>query len=265
MNDRAGQRVRFCNSQFVHCALTPAIPDGLKVEGRNPKTEGSLKSEIRSLAHFWLRAEELPFLNSAIGLRPSLGHRVSAFGFYPRRAAFTLIELILVMAILTMAVSITAPALANFFRGRTLDSEARRLLALTRSAQNRAISEGIPMDLWVDADAGSVGLDAEPSFEKEDPRAIDFKLDTGIHIEIGKPETAPTSLTALSSHQVISTASVPTVHLTHPALPTIRFLPDGTVSENSPSTLRLVARDGSSRWVSLTRDKIKYEIRTDKQ
>src|SRR5689334_15919462 len=48
---------------------------------------------------------------------------------------FTLIELILVMAILTVAVSITAPALSNFFHGRTLDSEARRMLALTRQGQ----------------------------------------------------------------------------------------------------------------------------------
>ena len=31
---------------------------------------------------------------------------------------FTLIELILVMAILTMAVAIAAPALSNFFHGR---------------------------------------------------------------------------------------------------------------------------------------------------
>src|SRR5262249_9004612 len=38
---------------------------------------------------------------------------------------FTLIELILVMALLTVAVSVTAPALSNFFRGRALDSEAR--------------------------------------------------------------------------------------------------------------------------------------------
>src|SRR5207253_10956500 len=50
-------------------------------------------------------------------------------GLESLRSGFTLIELILVMTILTIAVSLTAPALANFFRGRTLDSEARRLLA----------------------------------------------------------------------------------------------------------------------------------------
>src|SRR3954453_22495301 len=79
--------------------------------------------------------------------------------------AFTLIELILVMTILTIAISVTAPALANFFRGRSLDSEARRLLALTRQGQSRAISEGVPMQLWVDAAHGGYGLEAEPSYE----------------------------------------------------------------------------------------------------
>src|SRR5690242_16286998 len=97
-------------------------------------------------------------------------------------SAFTLIELILIMALLTMAASITAPTLAKFFRGRSLDLEARRLLAMTRNGQNRAVAEGIPIDLWVDPDRGSIGLDAEPSFEKEDPRAVQFEVDTGIQI-----------------------------------------------------------------------------------
>src|SRR5690242_12890691 len=66
-------------------------------------------------------------------------------------AAFTLIELILVMMILAIAVSFTAPALANFFHGRSLDYEARRLLSLTRQGQSRAVSEGVPVELWFDS------------------------------------------------------------------------------------------------------------------
>ena len=85
--------------------------------------------------------------------------------------AFTLIELILVMAILTISVAMTAPTLARFFRGRALDSEARRLLALTRYGQSRAASEGIPMDLWINAQLSSFGLEAEPSYETDDSKA----------------------------------------------------------------------------------------------
>src|SRR5215510_12544423 len=94
--------------------------------------------------------------------------------------AFTLIELILVMTILTIAVSLTAPALANFFRGRTLDSEARKLLSLTRLGQSRAVSEGIPMQLWLDAVDGKYGLEAEPSYEETDPKAVEISLDSGL-------------------------------------------------------------------------------------
>src|SRR6185295_17984721 len=74
---------------------------------------------------------------SALANRPVKLHKCRAAA----ANGFTLIELILVMAILTIAVSITAPALSNFFHGRTLDSEARRMLALTRQGQSRAVSE----------------------------------------------------------------------------------------------------------------------------
>src|SRR5690242_5350282 len=75
--------------------------------------------------------------------------------------AFTLVELVLVMAVVVIAIAITAPKLANFFRGRTLDSEARRLLALTHAGQSRAVSEGIPMRLWLDTEQGTYGLQEE--------------------------------------------------------------------------------------------------------
>jgi hypothetical protein len=60
----------------------------------------------------------------------------------------------------------------------------------------------------------------------------------------------------------MSTASVSRVNLTHPALATIRFLPDGTISETSPEKLRLTGRDGVSLWLGLSKDKMSYEIRS---
>src|SRR6266581_9368788 len=90
------------------------------------------------------------------------------------RRGFTLIELILVMTILTIAISITAPALSNFFRGRSLDSEARRLLSLTRLGQSRAVSEGLPVQLWIDAARDECGLEADSSYEATDAHAVDF-------------------------------------------------------------------------------------------
>lgn len=178
---------------------------------------------------------------------------------------FTLIELILVMAILTVAVSVTAPALSNFFRGRALDSEARRLLAMTRSGQNRAVSEGIPMDLWLDTSSGHVGLEAEPSYEKQDSKAQEFELDSGLTLEVVKQPIVLPSIVPLNPNQPISVASVPKVMLTHANLPTIRFLPDGTLSETSPEKVKLSGRDGSALWLVQAKDKLSYEIRNTDQ
>lgn len=178
-----------------------------------------------------------------------------------QQTAFTLIELILVMAILTMAVSVTAPSLAHFFRGRTLDSEARRLLALTRNGQNRAVAEGIPMNLWFNTTQKTLGLDAEPSFETADPRAVEFSLDSSVELAVVKQPTVSSLATNTSRIQPISTASVLPQKLTHPGLPTIRFLPDGTVGDDSPRSLRLTSRDGVSLWVAMAPDRLSYEIR----
>src|ERR1035441_3262771 len=134
------------------------------------------------------------------------------------RHGFTLIELILVMALLTVVISLTAPRLSRFFHGRTLDSEARRLLALTRSGQSRAVSEGIPMDLWVDTEQGRFGLEAEPSYDTTDPKAVNFTLDGGLQLQVvNKTVVAPTI--TMNRAQQASTASVPRVNLVHASLP----------------------------------------------
>ena len=60
-------------------------------------------------------------------------------------AGFTLIELIFVMVLLAIGAAMVAPAMASFYRGRLLNSEARRLLTLANYGQSRAIAEGVPV------------------------------------------------------------------------------------------------------------------------
>jgi prepilin-type N-terminal cleavage/methylation domain-containing protein len=172
-------------------------------------------------------------------------------------AAFTLIELILVMTILTIAVAVAAPNLASFFRGRTLDSEGRRLLALTRQGQSRAVSEGVPMELWLDAQSGSFGLEAEPSYEPADPRAVEFTMDSDLKLEV----TELTSGSAARPSMVVPAtgASTPRVLSNRPNLPKLRFLPDGSISQSSPPMVRLTGRDGGSLFLVLSTNR--YEIR----
>ncbi len=177
------------------------------------------------------------------------------------RGGFTLIELILVMALLTVVISLTAPKLSRFFPGRTLDSEARRLLALTRSGQSRAVSEGVPMDLWINAPEGTFGLEAEHTYETEDSKAVELTLDSGLQLEVVNLAVITPNITMSRSRQVNSTASVPRVNLVQPNLPTLRFLPDGSIGESSPQKLHLVSSDGGSLWLMLSRDGLSYEIR----
>jgi type II secretion system protein H len=154
--------------------------------------------------------------------------------------AFTLIELILVLALLVIITSIAAPAMSKFIRGRALDTEARRMVALMHAAQSRAVSEGMPMMFWVDEKNGGYGVSAETSGQNGDPKAEELMLDSTLAIAV-----------------VNSTAGVPTMFNN---LPAIRFLPDGTVDESSPQTLKLIDSDGFARWLNETPLRNGYEV-----
>ncbi len=154
--------------------------------------------------------------------------------------AFTLVELILVMALVVVMIAVAAPSLSNFFRGRALDAEARRLLAVTRAAQNRAVSEGMPMLLWMDVDESSYGVEQETPPRDGDPKATEFALDESLTLDPGK--TSP-------------------VQVRGKPLPAIRFTPDGFIDETSPTTLHLAGVDNASLWLVQTTNRVNYEIR----
>lgn len=154
--------------------------------------------------------------------------------------AFTLIELILVLALLVIAVSLASPALSGFMRGRALDSEARRLVALAHAGQSRAVSEGMPVMLWIDEKQNAYGLEAETTGKNGDPKAENLTLDEKLRIAV--LNIGATAVTTFKN------------------LPAIRFLADGTVDENSPQTLRLTESGGSTLSVVESRSRMGYEI-----
>jgi type II secretion system protein H len=160
-----------------------------------------------------------------------------------KRRAFSLIELILVMAVLAVAVATVGPMLAKFFRGRALDSEARRLLSLTRAGQSRAVSEGLPVLLWVDAPGRAYGLEQETAGGAADPKSLAFSLEENVALE------------------VVGAALLP---LNGRRLPAIRFLPDGSTDESSPAALRLSGADGATLWLARTDGGRSYEIRDNR-
>jgi type II secretion system protein H len=155
-------------------------------------------------------------------------------------AAFTLVELLLILGLLVVVTSLAAPAMSKFVRGRALDSEARRLAALMHAGQSRAVSEGLPMVLWVDEKQGTYGLQAETTGQNGDAKAENLTVDATLQIA------------------VVTVGMTP---VTFQNLPAIRFSMDGTVDENSPRTLTLTDSAGFTRWLVLGKTRLGYEIR----
>lgn len=153
--------------------------------------------------------------------------------------AFTLIEMVLVMLILVIAVSVVVPSLEKFFSGRSLDSEARRFLALTRFGQSRAVSEGIPMLLWIDSKAGAYGLSQETGYTDGDDKAQNFTLGDGLSIGVDN------SGSRLAPGKRIG----------------IRFSPDGNVADGSVPGVFLKDRSGAMVWIVQSPDRLSYEVK----
>ena len=153
---------------------------------------------------------------------------------------FTLIELLLILSMLVIITSLAAPAVANFVRGRALDSEGRRLFALIHAGQSRAVSEGLPMILWVNPKQNAYGLQAETTGKDGDPNAEVLPLDSTLTISVQN-----------------GSVMTPT---TFNDLPAIRFQPDGTVDINSPQILQLTDIVGVSRWLVESVGRTGYEV-----
>ncbi len=172
----------------------------------------------------------------------------------PQTAGFTLVELIVVMALLATVLAVAAPSLSRFFRSRGLDSEARRFLALTRYAQSRAVSEGIPMVLWIDTERRAYGLMAESTYTEQDDRAVEFTLDEALQIEVWPQwpsQRLNTRLTTLSRSS--------------DRLQTIKFTPDGFINETSPEWILIRHGSEDAVLISQSRTRLNYEIQSDNQ
>ena len=165
-------------------------------------------------------------------------HEISRSG--TRSNAFTLIELILLMAVLTIAAALVVPSLSKFMTGRTESAEAQRLLSLIHYGQNRAVSEGLPVILWIDAKNGTYGLQIETGYVDSDPKAVDFIADKDIALGVAQSKKQPT-------RNAIK-------------LPAIHFSPDGTIGDASVAGVYLQDRDKRTLWVAQSANGLSYEI-----
>jgi type II secretion system protein H len=147
-----------------------------------------------------------------------------------RRCGFTLIELILVMTLLAIIAAVTAPRLSSFFRGRALDHEAKRFMALTRHAQSRAVAEGIPMQLWVNTAERSYGLQPQSGYAGRDEAPLTYTLESDLSLECTDPD--PAFRDESSGIQEGQSAII--------------FTPDGSISEASLTQVLIKQSNGSA-------------------
>lgn len=172
--------------------------------------------------------------------------------------AFTLVELILVMAVLIMVVSIIMPKLTGFFGSRSVDSEAKRFVALMHYGQTRAVADGVPMMLWIDSAHGAYGLEQEPGYAGRDLKEQDNTLAAGLKIDTTrntiKLPVANSQTGRILTGQVSQGKS---------KLPAIYFSPDGDINfSRSVGAVSIRNGNDAPTWIALNSSDLTYGIQT---
>lgn len=163
-----------------------------------------------------------------------------------------MIELIFVLALLAICAVFVTASLGSFFRGRALNLEARRILSLTHYAQSRAVSEGVPLILWINPADSTYGLTVQVSFNDVDgdPRAVNYTMESGLTLEVPQGVVAP-----------LSEQDDEKLGIANEGLAFIRFTPDGFFDDSS--VRKIIIHQGAEAALELvpTVNRLGYEIR----
>jgi Tfp pilus assembly protein FimT len=177
----------------------------------------------------------------------------------PRQTgAFTLVELILVMAVLVMVTAIIMPQFSRFFGTRAVDSESKKFLALMHYGQTRAVSDGVPTILWIDSARRAYGLEHEPGYAASDPLEEDNTLADGLKIDTVrnsvKPPVANSQTGRILTGQVVQGKT---------RLPAIYFAPDGAINyAMSVGGVSIQNADDPPVWIALNSSEMSYGIQS---
>ncbi|HEV7402449.1 MAG TPA: GspH/FimT family pseudopilin [Chthoniobacteraceae bacterium] len=157
-----------------------------------------------------------------------------------RRAAFTLIELMLVLAILAMMVALVAPTLARSSKARNLEQEAFRLVALTEHAREEAISQGVSMAIYVETQSGRYGMEPASSTGGVEKRK-DFTMRDDLHFE--ELKTPPSTSTSSKKEGRV-----------------IVYDPEGVPDVSSIDYITITDQNGESKSIMRSADGYGYEV-----
>ena len=172
-------------------------------------------------------------------------------GTHRNAEAFTLIELVLVMALLCIVVTVGAPLLSRFFQGQTVAGEGQRFLAMTRYGQSRAVSEGVPMILRIDPSDGTYDLKPQEGFSSASAVAP-ADNDTGKPMGTGKD-------LSFQLPERLKFIVDPAVTLLNQQM-MIRFAPDGGIDENSICRVVIRHNEGMELAIEVGENQFQYVI-----
>ena len=136
--------------------------------------------------------------------------------------------------------ALSVPSLSRSLRERSLEQESARFLALTEFGRDEAVSQGVPMVIWVDAQSRRFGL-----APKTDYGVNEIRREYTLHQDVQFELDARASLQ--SDGRVME------------------FTPEGTPEAASIESVRLVDRFGSARLISKRSDGWGYEIVEEKR
>jgi len=105
-------------------------------------------------------------------------------GTEPR--GFTLLELLVVLVIASLAISLVGPAFQRLMPGLTLEAESRKLVAMLRHARSQAILTGTEVTVSQDAESGGLRLSY-----REQPYVLPERLSLTLEAGPAQDETAP--------------------------------------------------------------------------
>jgi len=151
-------------------------------------------------------------------------------------AGFTLVELVLVMALLTVVVGFAAPSLSRSMRQRNLGGEAARFIAATEYARDEAVSQGVPMTVWIDPAAQRFGVEAKSGYDSALSRDREFDMNPDTHFEVTGGQRKNNVIEA------------------------VEFGPEGSPTAASIDSVQFVDRFNSVVSVARTTDGWSYEI-----
>jgi len=158
-----------------------------------------------------------------------------------RTVAFTLIEFIVVMALIATLMALVAPRLSRSIQRRNLDQEAMRWIAATEYGRDQAVAQGVPMVVWLDAETSWFGVQPKAGYPALSNRVVEFQL----------PEEVRFDLAAATRGS-------------GPA-PVVEIAPDGYLETESIPVLGLRHRSGDRVIVTLTTNGWGYELLTEQQ